>query len=323
MRLLVIIAFLLIRLVVSAQKIEVSSLNGHNVTISSICISSDNKYFASSSLDGMVILWDMQNQSEIKEFDNLSNTVTSIKFSHNTKYLAVAADNLIKILSVPGGQIINVLKGHNATVTSIDFSIDDAYILSGSLDKTARVWDINSGLPLKSVSHSKKITCVGFSHDNNYFATGSDDKSVKIWFLNSGLLYKELRRYSSPIWSLAFSNDSKYLISTCGDENKFANETYLWNVQDGRLLRTYSGQKDVVNTCAFSSDSRYVFSGSWDKTICIWSLNSDIPIHTIVTESPVTSIALSPTDHFLISGENNNLIKIWQNPLQNLKDTIH
>ena len=67
-------------------------------------------------------------------------------------------------------------------------SPDGKRIVSGSYDKTLRIWDANSGEqsgePL--TGHSGPVWSVAFSPDSSHIVSGSDDNTLRIWDANSG-----------------------------------------------------------------------------------------------------------------------------------------
>ena len=89
----------------------------------------------------------------------------------------------IRVWSAKTGDVIFVLKGHSSGVNSIAFSPDGSRIVSGSGDRTVRVWEVTSGQLVFDpfVGHTGWIWSVTFSHDGRYVASGSDDKTIKIW----------------------------------------------------------------------------------------------------------------------------------------------
>ncbi len=81
-----------------------------------------------------------------------------------------------------GGQKTLTLKGHSGPVNSASFSPDGKRIVSGSEDKTLKVWDAQTGretLTLKG--HSDAVTSVSFSPDGKRIVSGSGDKTLKVW----------------------------------------------------------------------------------------------------------------------------------------------
>lgn len=74
------------------------------------------------------------------------------------------------------------LKGHAGPVRSVDFASDGRHLLTGSDDKTAKIWSLPSRKFQSSlVGHSNWVRSACFSPDMNLAATASDDKTVKLW----------------------------------------------------------------------------------------------------------------------------------------------
>ena len=75
-----------------------------------------------------------------------------------------------------------VLKGHEEKVTSVAFSLDGGKILTGSWDKTARLWDVSTGQELQVYKgHEYEVTSVAFSPDGGKILTGSHDETAQLW----------------------------------------------------------------------------------------------------------------------------------------------
>ena len=61
------------------------------------------------------------------------------------------------------------------------------YILSGSGDKTIKIWEISSGKCIKTLEgHNETVTSVSYSPDGKYISSGSLDKTIKIWEISRG-----------------------------------------------------------------------------------------------------------------------------------------
>ena len=79
------------------------------------------------------------------------------------------------------------MKGHSKSVKSIAISSDSKYIVSGSYDKTIKIWNLESGQEIKTLKgHSESVNSVAISSDNKYIVSGSADNSIKIWNIESG-----------------------------------------------------------------------------------------------------------------------------------------
>ena len=135
-----------------------------------------------------------------------------------------------------------VSRGIADWVWSVAFSPDGRYVLSGSSDKTLRLWEVATGKELRRFEgHSGRVCSVAFSPDGRYVLSGSRDKTIRLWEVATG---KELRRFeghSSWVISVAFSPDGRYILS--GSEDRTLR---LWEVATGKELRRFEGHSDYV-----------------------------------------------------------------------------
>ena len=79
-------------------------------------------------------------------------------------------------------------EGHSELVNSVTISPDGKYIVSGSGDKTIKIWDIKTGECLNTLEgHSYWVNSVTISPDGKYIVSGSRDKTIKIWDIRKGV----------------------------------------------------------------------------------------------------------------------------------------
>ena len=80
------------------------------------------------------------------------------------------------------GRPVRSLQGHGHFVSDVVISSDGMFALTGSWDKTLRLWDLSTGQTTRRFcSHTKDVLSVAFSADNRQIVSGSRDKSIKLW----------------------------------------------------------------------------------------------------------------------------------------------
>jgi len=165
--------------------------------------------------------------------------------------------------------IQNIFHGHSDPVESIAFSPDGSRIVSGSSDKTIRLWDAETGDPIGKPleGHSSSVNSVGFSPDGSRIVSGSFDKTIRLWDAATGdPIGKPLEGHSSRVDSVAFSPDGSRIVSGSWDKT-----IRLWDAETGDPIgKPLEGHSSLVNSVAFSPDGSRIVSGSDDSTIRLW-----------------------------------------------------
>ncbi|MEI6848104.1 MAG: WD40 repeat domain-containing protein, partial [Chlorobiaceae bacterium] len=120
------------------------------------------------------------------------------------------------------------------SVTSCAISADNKRIVSGSGDKTLKVWDMESGNCLMTLDgHSGSVTSCAISADNKRIVSGSGDKTLKVWDMESGNCLMTLDGHSGSVTSCAISADNKRIVSGSND-----NTLKVWDMESGNCLMT-------------------------------------------------------------------------------------
>ncbi|MFH0902942.1 MAG: WD40 repeat domain-containing protein [Pseudomonadota bacterium] len=139
---------------------------------------------------------------------------------------------------------------------------------SASGDKTARIWEIESGRQRAILSgHTGRLQGIAYSPDGRLLATGAFDNLVILWDLSSFSLQQVLTGHKSVVREVAFSPDGKLLASTGADLS-----IRIWDVASGVQKALLAGHSSEVLVLAFSPDSQLVASAGLDRTIRLWNV---------------------------------------------------
>ncbi|KAL0422800.1 UNVERIFIED_CONTAM: WD repeat-containing protein 13 [Sesamum latifolium] len=191
-------------------------------------------------------------------FDQCKTMVTVIKFGHMSSDLLAygASDGSLTVCTVSTQpSILHKLTGHTKDVTDFDFSANNQYIASSSLDKTVRVWDILKGLCMRVIYGVSSQLCIRFHPvNNNFLSVGNGNKEITVFNFSTGrAIHKS--KFDSEV--TAMDHDHTGQLIFCGDSQGCV-YTVSMNSHTGaisRCHRTKSKQKSPVTTVQYRTFS--------------------------------------------------------------------
>ena len=168
------------------------------------------------------------------------------------------------------------LTGHIEHVQSLAFSPNGNSLVSGSSDKTVRIWDVDTSEEIATLPLNKPFTpmALAFSPCGKVIAGGML-RELNIWCAEKLILLCSIPHPEDSIrpFALAFSPCGRYLSSgTWWDKGMEKMSIRLWNVETGENLQTFWGHTTDVETLTFSPDGTILASGSFDGTALLWDL---------------------------------------------------
>ncbi|KAG2749803.1 WD40 repeat-like protein [Suillus brevipes Sb2] len=178
---------------------------------------------------------------------------------------------------------------------------EEGVSVSGSDDKTIRVWDMETcealGVPLQG--HTDAVRCVAISLDVKHIVSGSQGNTIRVWDMQTGdALGAPLQGHTDHVISLAIMSDGNRIVSGSSDQTIRG-----WHVETSVALGSpLQGHTNLVWSVAISPDGNPIVSGSIDKTIWVWDANTITGKASIsALTASVNSVALSQDGHCIVS----------------------
>jgi len=216
-----------------------------------------------------------------------------------------------------------VLNGHSGSVWALAYSKDGSTIVSGSADKTCVIWDIKTCTPKKYLTnYSNEVRSLAISPDNKLLISSAMYVTEFIyWNLQSGEKYNRSYSFSDgnerKEGVLSFSPCGKYILSNIREypQDKITfwpKKNLLWDIENNKSLRVFSGHKDYVRAAKFSPDGKTFISVSHDNTCILWDLETGKEIKTLHGHKHgVSSIAFSPEGKRALTGSFDKSCILW------------
>jgi len=228
------------------------------------------------------------------------------------------------------------LKGHTKGINCLAYTIKTLVVkdhgcknvqtipilASGSRGET-KLWDLAKGELIETLSeypwviydHINEINSLAFSTDGQTLVSVGADSTVKIWHTGALDLIDILHKHHGDVRCVAFTPDGK-MLATGGHDRKIL----FWNLRDRQVENTLSLDDTAAHSMVLSQDGKILITGSYRK-IKVWEISSTQnqknfpdtqPIYTLMGHSHiVNSLAMSAGAKFLISGSQDQTIRVW------------
>jgi hypothetical protein len=206
-----------------------------------------------------------------------SGDVCGVDFNGATAATA-SADGVVRLFAADGA-FLRDLRGHTGRVWGVSFSRDGKRLLSASGDRTAKVWDVASGLCVHTLSgHSGDVNQAKFSPDGALVATASDDGSVRLW-TSAGALVRVLSHSGSvSVYAVSWSPCGRFVATGLysdeddeeeDDDDEDGAHLKIWDAASGAVVQSLKGHTSSVYDVAYSGGGALIASAS-AESVRIW-----------------------------------------------------
>jgi WD40 repeat protein/serine/threonine protein kinase len=317
-----------------ARRMRLKTLTDHTGPVTTVAFSPDGKWFVTGAEDNTAILWNATSFTKEIVWNDQDGPVIASSFSPDSSLLAYGTDNGLVIRETKTWDTVREIPGELGGHGSYVFPENGRLVA----DSRGNIWDVASGeqkisnidrsgnwlalapdgkhatvvdsygflstfdlldpkSPLqRQPAHHDHGRAVDYSPDGKLIASGSE--RVLLWDATTMTRIAPLE-YDSAVWSVAFSPDGRWLVSTHGD-----GAILIWDVANRELeanLREHSGG---VRAIAFSPDGKRLVSSSEDQSVILWNAESGQKESVLTThQTRVGGVAFSPDGTWFVSAD--------------------
>ncbi|KAM7043579.1 autophagy-related protein 16-1 isoform 6-T6 [Acridotheres tristis] len=286
--------------------------DAHDGEVNAVQFSPGSRLLATGGMDRRVKLWEvLGDRCEPKGSLSGSNAgITSIEFDSAGSYLLAASNDFAsRIWTVDDNRLRHTLTGHSGKVLSAKFLLDNARIVSGSHDRTLKLWDLRSKVCIKTVfagSSCNDIVCT-----EQCVMSGHFDKKIRFWDIRTESIVKELELFGR-ITALDLNPERTELL-TCSRDDLLK----IIDLRVSAVKQTFSAQGFKCGSdwtrVVFSPDGNYVAAGSADGALYIWNVLTGKLERTLAKHhsSSINAVTWSPAGAHVVSVDKGNKAVLW------------
>jgi len=264
--------------------------------VDAIAVSPDRTRFVTGGWNGEAVIWDSTSGQALLRLPHGGLYVHAVDWSADGRWIATGSNDevngYVQLWDAQTGKRVNrtfgdgqeATKSHTDAVLSVRFSRDGAMLLTGSYDNTARLWNVESGAQLRRfLGHTWWVWDAEFGPDEKNIVTASQDGTAIVWDTATGVPGAPFTGHDGPIFSVSFSPDGVF-VATGGYDKR----VLLWKPAD---VRPYDYRRLQSNNGSVIPEPRF----------------TALDGHS----GPVRSVRYSADGLFLISGSDDNTVRLW------------
>jgi WD40 repeat protein len=275
----------------------------------------NSQMMVTSSEDRMVRLWDVETGEVLKQMKGHTGDVLGWAVSRNGQMIATGDENgeLIAWLANTGEPLTNAVKAHGSAVRSLNFSPDDAFVVTASSarnDQTVKFWNTKTWEQSKYYACGSAVHCVRYARSGVPMLAIATDQDIQIYIGET--LQTKFKSHSHATLSLAWSPDRTRLLSGGDDFDPTIREwdTSSWT----QVGDPWTGHTYKVNSISVHFSGTYAVSASNDNTVRLWQLSDKQTIAIFQHAASVVCAAFSADGTHILSGGYDKRVAVWAAP---------
>ena len=260
--------------------------------------------------DNAICIWDLEN-GRLKREIKCENGVDTLAITPDGAIVLVANGIYDRFPHLRSYDLLTCRKlqtfnGHQMGVSSLAITPDGTRLISGSLDKTARVWHIATGECQAVFEQPTSVTDVAVTPDGKYVLSAAY-YGVRVWNLSQRGSVTTPKAHTDQVRAIAFSPDGHWVLSGGADR-----VVRLWDVNTRQPVRVFEGHRRDVFAITVTPDSRRAITAGLDDVIRVWDISSGEQQWAMEGHSYcVRGLAITPDGNRVVSGAEDSVLMVW------------
>eukprot|EP01027_Heterolobosea_sp_BB2_P002946 GEZU01004435.1.p1 GENE.GEZU01004435.1~~GEZU01004435.1.p1 ORF type:complete len:992 (-),score=264.33 GEZU01004435.1:172-3147(-) len=267
-----------VQIVNYATKSVVKSFDVSELPVRTAKFIARKQWFIAGADDMRLSVYNYNTMEKIKVWDAHIDYIRSLAVHPSAPYVLSSSDDMsIKLWNwEKNWQNTMIFEGHSHYVMQVVFNPKDPHTFaSASLDKTIKVWGLNSISPHFTLDgHEKGVNCVDFYHGNDktFLISGSDDRTARVWDYQSKACVKVLEGHTHNVSVCCFHPELPVIITGSEDGS-----IRVWNSNTYRLEHTLNYNLERVWALGYAKGTNKIAFGFDEGTVII-KLGSEEPV---------------------------------------------
>ncbi|CAJ0579886.1 unnamed protein product, partial [Mesorhabditis spiculigera] len=301
------------------RSICTKSFNENEQRINSIDFTADGQTMLTSSDDDQIVIYNCNTGTKNRAVNSKKYGVDLIRFTHNSNngiHCSTKIDDTIRYLSLHDNKYIRYFPGHTKKVLTLCMSPQDDMFLSGSEDKTIRLWDLKTP-NCQGVMQVASRAVAAFDPDGLIFGAGINSQCVKLYDLRSfdkgPFMTWQFEQEPHCDWTgMKFSPDGKHIMLTTNGEVIKIIDAFKGVLT--HTLRGHQNAKRLPLEATFTPDSQFVLCGSSNGLINLWSVENGMHQGEIKTDHQGLIQQISFNPRFFLMATACTKLNLWIPP---------
>jgi len=281
-----------------------------------MCVQWDfsGRYFATAGTDRKIKVWDISShcQADCKASLVGSNAaVMAVDFDQNgTMVLGASNDFATRVWTIDDCRLRHTLTGHSGKVLSAKFCSDASRVVSGSHDRTLKLWDLRSKACISTKFAGS--SCNDVATTDSAVISGHFDKKVRFWDLRSSAEPSQEVLVGGRVTSLDLSRD-KSLLAVCARDDTVT----VYDVRTNNQLQKLAADDFHVgcdwSRISLSPDKRFVSAGAGEGSIYVWNVETGF-LETVLRShggGGVNAVSWHPAGTNILSVDKTKTCVVW------------